>query len=128
MIPKDLKYTKTHEWARVEGSTVTVGITDFAVHELGDIVFLELACADREVKQEGTFGVVESVKAAVDLCSPVSGHVVETHADLANDFATLASDPYDKGWMIKVKPANPKELDSLMTAAEYEEYVKTQQH
>jgi glycine cleavage system H protein len=128
MVPKDLKYTKTHEWARIEGGTVTVGITDFAVHELGDIVFLELACADRDVKQEGTFGVVESVKAAVDLCSPVSGHVVEVHADLANDFATLANDPFGNGWMIKVKPADLKELDSLMTAAEYEEYVKTQEH
>src|ERR1035437_8540376 len=124
MVPQDLKYTKTHEWARLEGGMVTVGITDFAVHELGDIVFLELAVADREIKQEGTFGVVESVKAAVDLCSPVSGHVVETHADMANDFAVLSSDPYGKGWMIKVKPANPKELDSLMTAAQYEEYVK----
>jgi glycine cleavage system H protein len=103
MVPKDLKYTKTHEWARIEGGTVTVGITDFAVHELGDIVFLELACADRDVKQEGTFGV-------------------------ANDFATLANDPFGNGWMIKVKPADLKELDSLMTAAEYEEYVKTQEH
>ena len=128
MVPKDLKYTKTHEWARIEGGTVTVGITDFAVHELGDIVFLELPAAGKDVKQEGTFGVVESVKAAVDLCSPLSGQVVETHADLASDFATLASDPYGNGWMIKVKPANLKELDSLMTAAQYEEYVKTQGH
>ncbi len=128
MVPSDLKYTKTHEWARVEGGLVTVGITDFAVHELGDIVFLELPAAGKEVKQEGTFGVVESVKAAVDLCSPIGGKVEQANGDLAADFSSLATDPFGVAWMIKVKPADLKELDKLMTAAQYEEFVKTQGH
>jgi glycine cleavage system H protein len=128
MVPQDLKYTKTHEWARAEGGLVVVGITDFAVEQLGDIVFLELPPVGRDLKQDAPFGVVESVKAAVDLCSPISGQVVETHADLANAFDPLAKDPYGAGWMIKVRPADPKELDSLMTAGEYEEFVKTEGH
>ena len=128
MIPKDMKFTKTHEWARLDAASgiVTVGITDFAAQQLGDIVFLDLPPAGRAVQQDAGFGVVESVKAAVDLCSPVSGEVVETNQPLAGNFTLLHDDPYGQAWMIRVKASKPSELDALMSADQYETYLKTQ--
>ena len=130
MTVQDLRFTKTHEWARLDSPSgvVTVGITAFAVEQLGDIVFLELPAAGASVKQDGIFGVVESVKAAVDLCSPVSGEVVDVNQELTGKFELLAEDPYGSAWMIKVKPSDVRELESLMPADKYDAYVKDQHH
>ena len=127
MVSEDLKYTKTHEWVRLEGDTVTVGITDFAFEQLGDIVFIELPSVGDKVARDNAFGVIESVKAAVDLNSPVSGQVVEVNEALADQLDTIAEDPYGASWMIKVKASDLKELDNLMTAAEYKSFVQSEQ-
>ena len=121
--PADLRYTKEHEWARLEGNRVRVGITHYAQSELGDVVFVELPKAGTKVTQLGPFGVVESVKAVSDLFAPLSGEVTETNAELSEKPELVNQDPYGKGWMIVITPASPKELDALMTAAQYEEYL-----
>ncbi len=128
MNPKDLKYTKTHEWARTTAGSnlVTVGISEFAVHELGDIVYIELPAVGAKVKAGAAFGVIESAKAAVDLNSPVSGEVVESNAAVTQSFEGLTSDPYGQGWMIRVKASDPAELSALMDAAQYDEFLKTE--
>jgi glycine cleavage system H protein len=128
MNPKDLKYTKTHEWAGAAAGSnvVTVGISEFAVHELGDIVYIELPAVGAKVKVGAAFGVIESAKAAVDLNSPVSGEVVEANAAVTQSFEDLAADPYGKGWMIRVKATNPAELSALMGAGQYDEFLKTE--
>ena len=128
MIPEDIKYTKTHEWAKVEGDVVTVGITDFAAEQLGDIVFVEMPATGTTVSQDAAFGVVESVKAAVDLNSPVSGEVVETNMDVADNLTLISEDPYNNAWMIKVKASNLGELDNLMSAAEYDTFLQSGGH
>lgn len=128
MIPENLKYTKTHEWARVEGGVVTVGITDFAAEQLGDIVFVELPAVGTAVSQDTAFGVVESVKAAVDLNSPVSGQVTETNLAVTDELTLISEDPYNKGWMMKIKASDPGELDNLMSAAEYDAFIKSGGH
>ena len=126
MNPQDLKYSKTHEWARPQPGSdiVAVGITEFAVHELGDIVYIELPAVGAKVSAGAPFGVIESAKAAVDLNSPVGGQVTEVNAALTQDFDNLSSDPYGKGWMIKVKVSSPAEVGSLLSAAQYEEILK----
>ena len=126
MIPEDRKFTKTHEWARNDEATgvVTVGISQFAVEQLGDIVFVELPEPGRAVTQEAPFGVVESVKAAVDLNAPISGEVVEANEELPESLDLIAEDPYDKGWMIRIKASNPGELAALLDAAEYAELIE----
>jgi glycine cleavage system H protein len=129
MVPQDLKYTKTHEWARLEtDGTVTTGITSFAVEQLGDIVFLELPRVGQDLQAAGAFGVIESVKAAVDLYSPISGEVVATNAPLAQDFDTLSKDPFGGGWMAKIKPSAPGELDRLLSPADYQKFIESEQH
>jgi glycine cleavage system H protein len=126
MVPQDLKYTKTHEWARLEtDGTVTTGITGFAVEQLGDIVFLELPQVGQELDAAGAFGVIESVKAAVDLYSPIGGEVVATNIPLAQDFDTLSKDPFGGGWMAKIKPSNPGELDKLLSPADYQKFIES---
>ncbi len=115
-----LKYLPSHEWVFVEGDTATVGISDFAVAELTDLVFIQLPEVGRELKKGETFGEVESVKAVSDLYAPVSGTVVEVNAPLADDLTWLSEDPYTKGWMMKVKMSNPGELSSLMDSAAYD--------
>ncbi len=127
MIPQDLKFTKTHEWAKLDADTgtVTIGLTDFAIEQLGDIVFVELPAAGQSVTQATPFGVIESVKAAVDLESPVSGEVTEANEALPEELDTLAEDPYGKGWMIKIKATDLAQLDSLMSPAEYENYLES---
>jgi len=126
MIPEDLKFTRTHEWARYEDTTgaATVGISRFAVEQLGDIVFLELPEPGRAMTREAPFGVVESVKAAVDLLAPVSGEVVETNEELPENLDRIAEDPYENGWMIRIKVSDPGELTALLNAAEYGELIE----
>jgi len=122
-IPKDLKYTREHEWAKAEGDRVRVGITAYAQEQLGDVVFVELPKVGAKVSASKAFGVVESVKAVSDLFAPVSGEVLEINAELPQKPETVNKDPYGKGWMILVKPSNAGELDQLLTAQQYEEFV-----
>jgi glycine cleavage system H protein len=122
-FPEDLKYSKEHEWVLVEANVATVGITDYAQDQLGDIVFVELPAVGDKVSKEDAFGVVESVKAVSDIYAPVSGKVLEVNDDLPENPEMLNEDPYGDGWIIKIEMNDPEELQDLMTAAEYEEYV-----
>ena len=128
MIPKDLKFTQTHEWVRLDepAGIVTVGITDYAVQQLGDIVFVELPGLGEATKAGEAFGVIESVKAAVELCSPIDGEVVEANQAVADNLDLLAKDAYGQGWMIKVKVADAAGMDNLMTPAEYDKHLRSQ--
>ena len=117
--PDDLRYSKEHEWVRVDGSRATVGITSFAADELGDIVFVELPEVGTSLSQFGTFGVVESVKAVSDLYAPVSGEVVEINDALRDTPELLNSDPFGEGWIARVEIADEGELDALMDAEAY---------
>jgi glycine cleavage system H protein len=123
MVPGDLRYTKDHEWVRVEGDEAIVGITQFAADQLGDIVFVELPDAGRTLDQHATFGVVESVKAVSDLFAPVTGEVAATNDELAGTPEVVNSDPYGDGWMLRVKLADPAQVDTLLDAAAYEQLV-----
>jgi glycine cleavage system H protein len=123
MYPNDLKYTKEHEWVRMQGSDAAVGITDFAQRQLGDIVFVELPAVGRQVKQGEVFGTVESVKAVSELFSPVSGEVVAVNPDLASHPESINAKPHD-AWMIRLRPSTPAEADGLLTAAAYSDLVK----
>ena len=122
-FPEDLKYSKEHEWVLVEDNVATVGITEFAQDQLGDIVFVELPAVGDKVSKEDAFGVVESVKAVSDIYAPVSGKVLEVNDDLPENPEMVNEDAYGDGWMIKVEMNDPEELQDLMSAAEYEEYV-----
>ena len=123
MVPTDLHYTKDHEWVRVDGDEAVVGITDYAANQLGDIVFVELPDVGRTLSQSATFGVVESVKAVSDLFSPVSGEVTSGNDALAAAPELVNSDPYGDGWMIRLKLANPTEVDELLDAAAYDALI-----
>jgi glycine cleavage system H protein len=123
MVPTDLRYTKDHEWVRVDGDEAVVGITDYATNQLGDIVFVELPDAGRTLAQFATFGVVESVKAVSDLFAPVSGEVTSGNDALAAAPELVNSDPYGEGWMIRVKLGNPTEVDELLDAAAYDALI-----
>jgi glycine cleavage system H protein len=127
-VPADLRYTKEHEWAKLEGDKARVGITAFAQEQLGDVVFVELPKVGTKVTAMKTFGVVESVKAVSDLFAPLSGEVVETNTELTKKPETVNSDPYSKGWMIVIKLTNPKEFDGLMSAADYEKLTAAAGH
>lgn len=122
-VPKELLYTEEHEWVLVEDDIATIGITDYAQGELGDIVFVELPAVNDEAKQMEPFGTIEAVKAVSDLFSPVTGTVVEVNSLLEDKPELINSNPYDDGWMIKVKMSDPSELDSLMDAAAYEKHI-----
>lgn len=124
MGQKDYRYTKEHEWVVKEDSKVRMGITDYAQSELGDIVFVELPQEGREVKQGEGFIVVESVKAVSDVYAPVSGKVVELNKELENKPELVNQSPHDKGWMAVIEMSNAGELEALMSAEEYEEFVK----
>jgi glycine cleavage system H protein len=119
MLPADLRYTKDHEWVRVEGDEVTVGVTAYAADQLGDIVFVELPDPGRALAQFAAFGVVESVKAVSDLFAPLSGEVRGRNADLTTSPELVNSDPYGSGWMIRMTMARPGELDDLLDADAY---------
>jgi len=122
-VPRDLKYTREHEWAKPESDRVRVGITAYAQEQLGDVVFVELPKVGAKVTAAKNFGVVESVKAVSDLFAPVSGEVAEVNGELTQKPETVNQDPYGKGWMIVVKPSSKAEWDQLLTAQQYEEYL-----
>lgn len=124
-VPDDLKYTKEHEWVRVEGAQAVVGVTDYAQKELGDIVFVELPKPGTPVTQMKTFGSIESVKAANELFSPLTGEVVERNEALENSPEAVNKDPYADGWMVKVKVSKPEELEQLLDAAAYRAFLAT---
>jgi glycine cleavage system H protein len=117
--PDNLRYSSSHEWVRVDGDRATLGITDFAQHELGDVVFLELPAVGKTFRAGAVFGTVESVKAVSDLYCPLSGEVVETNEALPDAPEGINNSPYDTGWMIVLRMSNPSELDALMDAATY---------
>ena len=123
MVPGDLRYTKEHEWVRVDGDEATVGITQYAADQLGDIVFVELPDAGRALEQFATFGVVESVKAVSDLFAPVGGEVTAANDALTGQPELVNSDPYGGGWMVRVRLSDPAQLDGLLDAAAYEQLV-----
>jgi len=123
MYPSDFRYTKEHEWIKVTGDTGTVGITDYAQHELGDVVFVELPKVGAKFNASQSFGTVESVKAVSEIYSPASGDVVETNTALADAPETINKDPHGAAWMIKIRLTNPKELSNLMDAAAYQAYI-----
>jgi glycine cleavage system H protein len=121
--PKKLKYTREHEWVLVEGSEATVGVTDYAQHELGEVVYVELPKVGETVTKDEEFGTVESVKAASPIYAPVSGDVLEVNADLAERPETVNDDPYGDAWLIRIEMSDPSELDDLMTAEEYKDFI-----
>ena len=123
MSPTDLRYTKDHEWVRVDGDEATIGITEYAAGELGDIVFVELPDPGRTLAQHATFGVVESVKAVSDLFAPVSGEVAATNDALAGAPELVNGEPYGGGWMIRIRLADPSEADGLLDAAAYDALI-----
>jgi glycine cleavage system H protein len=126
MYPKDYRYTKEHEWVKVDGSNGTIGITDYAQHELGDVVFVEMPKVGTQLKPRQSFGTIESVKAVSEIFSPVSGEVTETNPALAGSPELINKDPHGAAWLIKVKLADPKEAAGLMDAAAYEAYIAAQ--
>jgi len=121
--PPELKYTKEHEWVKVEDGVGTVGVTDYAQDQLGDIVYVDLPAVGAQVTRLEKFGEIESVKAVSELFSPVSGEVAEANAALADKPQLVNESPYGEGWMIRVRLSDPGELDGLMTAAQYDEYL-----
>ena len=123
-IPAELKYTKDHEWIKIEGNTATVGITDFAQGELGDIVYVDVDTLDDTVAEGEVFGSVEAVKTVSDLFMPLTGEVIEFNDTLENDPELVNTDPYNKGWMIKIKFTDNSQLEDLLDAADYENLVK----
>lgn len=122
-IPANLRYSRDHEWALIEGGVVTVGITEYAVHELGDVVFIELPEVGETVDQEAAFGTIESVKAVSELFAPVSGEVIEVNGDLIDAPETANEDPYGDAWMIKIEASDPSEFEALMSADQYKAYL-----
>ena len=126
-IPKDLKYTKKHEWVRIEGDDAIIGITDYAQGELTDIVYVEPPEIGSELNKGEELGVVESVKAASEFYTPVSGEVIEVNEDLENSPELMNSDPYGKGWMAKLKTKNLEELGTLLDAESYEKHVEEEE-
>jgi glycine cleavage system H protein len=122
-VPADLRYTREHEWAKQDGDRVRIGITHFAQEQLGDVVFVELPKVGTRVRAHQTFGVVESVKAVSDLFAPVSGEITEANAELSQKPETVNQDPYGRGWMLVVTPADPGEWNQLLTAAQYEQFI-----
>ncbi len=122
-IPVDLKYTKEHEWAKIDGDIVTVGITDHAQNELGDIVFVEIDTVDETIDKDATFGTVEAVKTVSDLFMPVSGQIIEKNMDLDDEPELINKDPYGKGWMIKIKMSNTDEINDLLDADGYKAII-----
>jgi glycine cleavage system H protein len=124
-VKANLKYTKEHEWVRVEGNIAIIGISDYAQRELGDVVFVELPRAGTKVEQMKSFGVIEAVKAVSDLFSPLSGEVVEVNSKLESESGLINKDPYGEGWIIKIKASNLAELDSLLSADDYLKLLET---
>lgn len=122
-FPADLKYTKDHEWIRIEGDNATIGITDFAQKELGDIVYVDVNTVGETVEKDAVFGTVEAVKTVSDLFMPVSGEVLEVNKDIDSAPESVNQDPYGKGWMIKAKITNSSELSSLLSVDDYKKLI-----
>jgi glycine cleavage system H protein len=122
-IPANLKYTKDHEWVLIEGDVATIGITDFAQKELGDIVYVEVETLDQTMDKDDVFGTVEAVKTVSDLFLPLSGEITDFNDDLEGNPETVNSDPYGKGWMIKIKISNPSEIEELLSSDSYNELI-----
>lgn len=125
-VPEDLHYSKDHEWVRVDGGVAVVGITDYAQNSLGDVVYVELPKPDDEFAQNESFGSVESVKAVSEVFSPVSGAIAQVNESLNDEPEKVNADPYGEGWMIRIRMSSPGEVDSLLTAAEYEDFTKAE--
>jgi len=122
-IPANLKYTKDHEWVSIEGDVATVGITHFAQHELGDIVYVEVETLDQSLEKDAVFGTVEAVKTVSDLFLPLSGEIIEFNDGLESKPESVNSDPYGEGWMIKIKISNIAEIDSLLSSGSYKDLI-----
>lgn len=125
-VPEDLHYSKDHEWVRVDGDQAIVGITDFAQKSLGDVVYVELPKAGDKFESHEPFGSVESVKAVSEVFTPIAGEVVAINETLADEPETVNTDPYGDGWMLRIRMSNPGEVDSLLSAAEYEDFTKAE--
>lgn len=121
--PDNLRYTKQHEWLKIEGNQATVGITSYAAEQLGDVVHVDMKAAGSEFNQEDSLGTVESVKSVSDIYTPVSGKLVEVNAALAGDPSLVNTDPYNQGWIAKVSIANPSQVESLLNAAQYQSFL-----
>jgi glycine cleavage system H protein len=126
-VPEDLHYSKDHEWVRVEGEVGTIGITDYAQDSLGDVVYVELPKAGETFEAHESFGSVESVKAVSEIFTPVGGEITEVNEALHDEPEKVNTDPYNEGWMIRIRMKNPGEVDSLLTAAEYEDFTKAEE-
>jgi glycine cleavage system H protein len=122
-IPANLKYTKDHEWVSIDGDIATVGITDFAQKELGDIVYVEVETLDQTLAQDEVFGTVEAVKTVSDLFLPLSGEIIAFNDDLESSPETVNADPYGKAWMIKIKISNPSEIENLLSSDDYKNLI-----
>ncbi|HRH11032.1 MAG TPA: glycine cleavage system protein GcvH [Bacteroidia bacterium] len=122
-FPAELKYTKDHEWVKIEGDKATIGITDFAQHELGDIVYVDVNTIGETVAKEAVFGTVEAVKTVSDLFMPLSGEVLEANKDIDSAPESVNTDPYGKGWMIKIKITDPSEVSGLLSADDYKKLI-----
>lgn len=122
-FPADLKYTKDHEWVKINGSEATVGITDFAQRELGDIVYVDVNTIGEEVAKEAVFGTVEAVKTVSDLFMPISGEVLEVNKDIDSDPESVNKDPYGKGWMIRIRMTNEAEVSELLSVEDYKNLI-----
>ena len=125
-IPEELKYTESHEWLKVEAGDVIIGITDFAQSQLGEIVFVELPQAGQEVAAGKECAVIESVKAASDIYAPVSGTITEINSNVEDNTETINDDPYGNGWLFKIKPSNPEEIDAYLSAEHYKKQIDTE--
>lgn len=126
-IPAGLFYTQDHEWVQVSGTTATIGVTDFAQKQMGDVVYVELPQAGQEFPKDETFGTVESVKAVSELFMPITGKITAINEQLQDEPENVNTDPYGDGWMIKITISNKKELDGLLSAAEYADFCKEEQ-
>ena len=127
-FPDDLRYSLSHEWLRQDGDTVVVGITHFAVDQLGDVTFVELPEVGTSLEKGDAFGVIESTKSTTDLLAPISGEVVATHSDLEDKLDLLKESPYEKAWLIKLRLRDPGEIDTLLTADAYAEHTESETH
>lgn len=124
MIPENLKYSNDHEWLKIDGEFAYVGITAYAAEQLGDIVFVDVTSVDETLEQNEVFGSIEAVKTVSDLLLPIGGEVVEFNEELEGNPALINTDPYNEGWIVKIKPTNVAEADSLLDAAKYEDLIK----
>ncbi len=124
-VPDNLKYTKDHEWLKIDGEFAFIGITDYAQHELGDIVFIEVETVGESLAMEEAFGTIEAVKTVSDMFMPVSGEVLEFNEELSATPELINKDPYDQGWVVRIKVADPAELDGLINPAQYKELIES---